>query len=168
MFINTDDVRRLAFFSYIDENLSFDSFIYEAETTFIIPVVSQALYDAIITNPGNYNELVENYLKPCISFYAKYCCYNAFFNENFYGSSGLNDVSNSHPSLVQARLKMLIATFKFAHAYETAMVEFIVSQNYQEYSAPDPPVNPDPYPDPEPDPEPTPTGTHKLLAGFYI
>ena len=184
MLITAEDVRTLSFYSYTDPNIYLDGLINEAETQYLVPVLGQSFYNLITANPNNYTELLEIYIKPCLSFYTKYYYYNSIFNENFYGANNLNDISNTHITLAQARLKLLIATFKFAKAYETALIEFIIAQNYSEYTAPDPPANPDPYPDvvpdpdpepdpdpdpdPDPPPDPTPTVTHKLLAGFYI
>jgi len=172
MFVISEDVKRYAFFSYIPPEFNFDGLINEAELTFLLPALTVPLYQAIIADPGTYTDLIEQYIKPCHYFYTKYRYYNQIFHEGFNGSDGLNDIGNSHTALVAARYKMMVSIFKFAKAYELAMIEFIVQMNYPEYTAPDPPANPDPYieqpPEPPPPEPPPPIVNEKLRCGFYI
>ncbi|MFZ4059084.1 MAG: hypothetical protein ACOYKE_13155 [Ferruginibacter sp.] len=39
---------------------------------YIIPIVTQSIYNKLIETPGDYTTLIETFIKPCIAFYVKY------------------------------------------------------------------------------------------------
>ena len=70
--ITKSEIITLAYITPIDEADLKDEIIASAINKFIIPIITQTLYDKVIATPGNYTILIETYIKPCIAFYVKY------------------------------------------------------------------------------------------------
>ena len=75
MLITIRDVIETAYITNIDEALIKEAFIDTAEKTWIKPVLSETLYTDVTNNPGSYTALIDDYIKPCLSFYVKYLIY---------------------------------------------------------------------------------------------
>jgi len=155
MLITQTEVIDLAFAIAIDNSAIKDSVIKSAELGYIRPILTPVLFDAVSDDPGHYAILVGNYIKPCLAFYVKYLIYNSLFTEKNEGKT-LIDPTYSITNFPEIRQDTVQDALKTAQNYQTAMVDFIISQNYPGYNPPvDPPVPPAP-------------DTGRLKCGFYI
>jgi len=59
-----------------------EAFITMAEDKYLIPVLTQVLYDDIIAYPANYTTLINKYIAPCLSDFARMLLYNQFLADN--------------------------------------------------------------------------------------
>jgi len=155
MLITQNEVIDLAFAIAIDTSAIKDSVIKSAELGYIRPILTPVLFDTVSTDPGHYATLVGTYIKPCLAFYVKYLIYNSLFTEKNEGKT-LIDPTYSITNFPEIRQDTVQDALKTAQNYETAMVDYIVSQHYPGYN---------PLVDP---PVPPPPDTGRLKCGFYI
>ncbi len=79
--VDSREVNSLAFIIPIDESYILPSIITAAEQKFLIPVITQVVYDDIFLNPAIYTQLLSDYIKPYLAFCTKLLLYNQYFSE---------------------------------------------------------------------------------------
>jgi len=75
MLITAEEVITLAYITKLDVNLIKDHIIDAVEHTYIKPVLTELLYNDVVTFPSNYTDLIGKFIKPCLAFYVKYHIY---------------------------------------------------------------------------------------------
>jgi len=75
MLITVSEVITLAYITKLDDNLIKDHIIDAVEHTYIKPVLTEPLYNDVVTSPSNYTDLIGKFIKPCLAFYVKYHIY---------------------------------------------------------------------------------------------
>ena len=80
--ITPDEVNTIAFTVPISSSLILPSIISSAEHKFLIPVVTQAVYDDMFVNGSFYASLLSNFVKPYLAFCAKLLLYNQYITES--------------------------------------------------------------------------------------
>ena len=121
-----------------------DEVIQTAELKYIKPVLTSALYDDVVTSPGNYATLITSYIKPCLAFFVKYAMINQQLLETAQYTPGA-DPSLS-PALVEISTAVLLPkdhrrdtmkeVFSIAVTKQILLQDFVISQEYSLYSAP--------------------------------
>lgn len=76
--ITPAEVNAIAFSPQIDSALILDEIISAAEESFIIPAITQPVYNDLSVNPGMYSTLVQEYIKPYLAFCVKLLLYNQY------------------------------------------------------------------------------------------
>jgi hypothetical protein len=76
MLIDARETIELAYITLIDDTLIKDEIIDTAEKTWIKPVLSEPLYNAVTADPSAFTLLINSYIKPCLAFYVKYLIYS--------------------------------------------------------------------------------------------
>jgi hypothetical protein len=76
MLIDARETIELAYITLIDDTLIKEEIIDTAEKTYIKPVLSEPLYNAVTADPAAFTLLINNYIKPCLAFYVKYLIYS--------------------------------------------------------------------------------------------
>ena len=75
------EVSQIAFVNAIDPALILPEFISSAQTSYVLPVVTQSVVDNIEANPTAYDTLLNTYIKPYLAFAVKYMFYNQLITE---------------------------------------------------------------------------------------
>lgn len=76
MLITVREVIEIAYITLVDDKLIKEDIISTAETTYIEPVLTEPLYNEVISDPGSWSTLINEYIKPCLAFYSKYLIYS--------------------------------------------------------------------------------------------
>ena len=76
MLISITEVIEIAYITLVDDKLIKREIIETAETTYIKPILTKPFFDEVVANQGEYPTLLEDYIKPCLSFYVKYLIYS--------------------------------------------------------------------------------------------
>ena len=76
--ITASEVNSLAFNSQIDSALIRDEIIMIAETKYIIPAVTQAVYNDLLVHPGFYATLIQDCIKPYLAYCVKFLLYSQY------------------------------------------------------------------------------------------
>lgn len=79
--ITASEINTIAFVKTLDPALILPMFISSAETKYIIPLVTQSVYDLIKAAPENYTVLLDDFIKPYLAFCVKYMFYNQLLTE---------------------------------------------------------------------------------------
>jgi len=142
--ISSTEVISLAYVTELDPTMIKDEVIQTAELKYVKPVLTSALYDDIVTNPGNYSTLITSYIKPCLAFFVKYAMINQQLLETAQYTPGA-DPSLS-PALVEISTAVLLPrdhrrdtmqeVLSIARSKQTLLQEYVIAQNYALYTAP--------------------------------
>ena len=76
--ITASEVNSLAFNNQIDSALIKDEIIMIAEIKYIIPAVTQAVYNDLSVHPGIYAMLITDYIKPYLAYCVKILLYSQY------------------------------------------------------------------------------------------
>ena len=79
--ITPTEVNLLAFITPIDPVSILIEFILTAEAKYIVPALTQPVYDDLSVNPGLYTTLIDEYIKPYLAFCVKLMLYNQYLAE---------------------------------------------------------------------------------------
>ena len=80
--ITPSAVNSMAYMVPLSEELILDEVILAAEAKYIVPIITQTLYDDLHddTKISFYAELI-NYIRPCLAYYVKLTIYNQVITE---------------------------------------------------------------------------------------
>ena len=115
------------------------STILNAQLTYIKPALTVPLYEAVTSNLEAYSTLVNTYIIPTLSFYVKYLVFNSLFIEKAATGTPLIDNAYSTTSLPDVRQQAIQDILRLAQNHEKAMISYIISQAYPQYTPPPPP-----------------------------
>jgi len=79
--ITPTEVNTLAFITPVDPVSILEEFILTAESKYIVPAITQSVYDDLSLNPGIYTTLIEVFIKPYLAFCVKLLLYNQYLSE---------------------------------------------------------------------------------------
>lgn len=79
--ITAAEVNTLAFITPVDPLSILDEFIVTAEAKYIVPAITQPIYDDLSVYPGIYTSLIDEYIKPYLAFCVKLLLYNQYLTE---------------------------------------------------------------------------------------
>ena len=79
--ITPTEVNTLAFITPVDPVSILEEFIVTAESKYIVPAITQPVYDDLSVNPGIYTTLIDEYIKPYLAFCVKLLLYNQYLAE---------------------------------------------------------------------------------------
>lgn len=80
--ISPAEVNALAFITPINSALILPEIIAAAETRYLVPVITQLVYEDIFVNPAFYESLLKVYIKPYLAFCVKLLCYTQYLTES--------------------------------------------------------------------------------------
>ena len=142
--ITSSEVISLAYVTELDPTMIKSEVIQTAELKYVKPVMTSALYDDVVTNPGDYSTLITSYIKPCLAFFVKYAMINQQLLETAQYTPGA-DPSLS-PALVEISTAVLLPrdhrrdtmqeVLSIARSKQTLLQEYVITQNYPLYTAP--------------------------------
>lgn len=75
------EVNTLAFITPVEPALILEEFIVTAEAKYIVPAITQLIYDDLSVNPAIYTTLIDQYIKPYLAFCVKLLLYNQYLTE---------------------------------------------------------------------------------------
>jgi hypothetical protein len=79
--ITPTEVNTLAFITPVDPVSILVEFIVTAEAKYIVPAITQPVYDDLSVNPELYTTLIDEYIKPYLAFCVKLLLYNQYLAE---------------------------------------------------------------------------------------
>ena len=142
--ISSTEVISLAYVTELDPTMIKSEVIQTAELKYVKPVLTSALYDDVVTNPGDYSTLITSYIKPCLAFFVKYAMINQQLLETAQYTPGA-DPSLS-PALVEISTAVLLPrdhrrdtmqeVLSIARSKQTLLQEYVIAQNYALYIPP--------------------------------
>ena len=142
--ITSSEVISLAYVTELDPTMIKSEVIQTSELKYVKPVLTSALYDDVVTNPGDYSTLITSYIKPCLAFFVKYAMINQQLLETAQYTPGA-DPSLS-PALVEISTAVLLPrdhrrdtmqeVLSIALSKQTLLQEYVITQNYPLYTAP--------------------------------
>ena len=142
--ITSSEVISLAYVTELDPTMIKSEVIQTAELKYVKPVLTSALYDDVVKNPGDYSTLITSYIKPCLAFFVKYAMINQQLLETAQYTPGA-DPSLS-PALVEISTAVLLPrdhrrdtmqeVLSIARSKQTLLQEYVIAQNYPLYTAP--------------------------------
>ena len=142
--ISATETIALAYVTELDPTMIKSEVIQTAELKYVKPVLTSALYDDVVTNPGGYSTLITSYIKPCLAFFVKYAMINQQLLETAQYTPGA-DPSLS-PALVEISTAVLLPcdhrrdtmqeVLSIARSKQTLLQEYVITQNYPLYTAP--------------------------------
>ena len=142
--ITSSEVISLAYVTELDPTMIKSEVIQTSELKYVKPVLTSALYDDVVTNPGDYSTLITSYIKPCLAFFVKYAMINQQLLETAQYTPGA-DPSLS-PALVEISTAVLLPrdhrrdtmqeVLSIARSKQTLLQEYVIAQNYALYTAP--------------------------------
>ena len=134
----------LAYVTELDPTMIKSEVIQTAELKYVKAVLTSALYDDVVANPGDYTTLITSYIKPCLAFFVKYAMINQQLLETAQYTPGA-DPSLS-PALVEISTAVLLPrdhrrdtmqeVLSIARSKQTLLQEYVIAQNYPLYTAP--------------------------------
>ena len=80
--ITPSEVNAIAFITPLDPSVILEEFIATAEAKYIVPAITQPIYDDLFLNPALYATLIEIYIKPYLAFCVKLMLYNQLLTES--------------------------------------------------------------------------------------
>lgn len=142
--ISSTEVISLAYVTELDPTMIKSEVIQTAELKYVKPILTSALYNDVVINPGDYSTLITSYIKPCLAFFVKYAMLNQQLLETAQYTPGA-DPSLS-PALVEISTAVLLPrdhrrdtmqeVLSIARSKQTLLQEYVISQNYPLYTAP--------------------------------
>ena len=75
------EINTIAFLTPIDPKLILEEIIISAQSKYIVPVITQPIYDDLSVHPAIYTKLVNDYIKPYLAFCVKLLLYNQYLTE---------------------------------------------------------------------------------------
>ena len=143
MLITIREVIELAYITNIDDNLIKEQIINTAETTYIKPVLTEPLYYEVISDPGSWSTLIDDYIKPCLAFYVKYLIYSQQLFESAEYSNpdplkGPEIISQETAVLITSKIHQNIINdiLFIARQKEKVLIEYIDEQGFELYEKP--------------------------------
>lgn len=129
--ITTTEVIALAFQRPVNKDRIEDALINAIQVRYILPVLGEDFYDAVIAAPGSYTDLVA-YLKPIIAYYVKFHILPDISID--VANTGVNKVpGHNRQSGTTEDLGMVKqSTLDTALMYVSAMTKFL-DDNYADY-----------------------------------
>ena len=142
--ITPTEVITIAYVTELDPTMIKAEVIHTAELKYIKPVLTSALYDDVVANPGVYTTLITTYIKPCLAFFVKYAMLNQQMLETAQYTPGANP--SLSPALVEISTAVLLPrehrrdtmkeVFSIACSKQVLLQEYVIAQNYSLYTAP--------------------------------
>lgn len=80
--IDIESVKSHQFTSPVLEEKITASFITSAELKFLVPILTNQLYNDILENPSLYSNLINKYIAPCLIDYSRLLFYNQYIADN--------------------------------------------------------------------------------------
>ena len=143
MLITAREVIEVAYITLLDDNLIKEDIIDTAEKTYIKPVLTESLYNNIIANPGSYTTLIDEYIKPCLAFFAKYLIYSQQLFETAEYSNpdptkGKELIDQATAALITNEVHQNIINdiLFIARQKEIVLKEYIDAQSFELYQQP--------------------------------
>jgi len=123
--ITPTDVNLLAFITPINPVSILEEFIVTAESKYIVPAITQLVYDDLSVNPGIYTTLIEEYIKPYLAFCVKLLLYNQYLTE-----------TGTFSIPTQQRWDVVQEIIVISKAKKNLLVNHLSPSNYPLYVAP--------------------------------
>lgn len=124
-------VKSEAFTRKVDDIQFKDTDIAAAEFEYILPVLTENLYNTVVANPSTYTTLIDTYIKPCLAYYVKAMLVESFFTE--LSDRGMNHLQgqNTQTASTQARTDYKAEVLKKAQIFERRLKDYINQQYYE-------------------------------------
>ena len=123
--ITPSEVNTLAFITPVDPATILEEIINTAETKYLVPVITQPVYDDLSVHPGMYTTLVNDYIKPYLAFCVKLLLYNQYLTE-----TGTFDIPT------QQRWDVVQEIVVITKAKKTLLISHLSAALYPLYSVP--------------------------------
>ncbi len=123
--ITAKEINAIAFTEPIDLALINDDIIIAAEGKYLISAITKPILDDLSVHPGNYINLVDNYIKPYLAYCVKIVLYSQYINES--SSDAIN---------VQQRENIINEANLISQTKRTLLVNHIISGSYGLYVNP--------------------------------
>ena len=123
--ITPSEVNTLAFITPVDPVTILEEIINTAETKYLVPVITQPVYDDLSVHPGMYTTLVNDYIKPYLAFCVKLLLYNQYLTE-----TGTFDIPT------QQRWDVVQEIVVISKAKKTLLISHLSAALYPLYSVP--------------------------------
>jgi hypothetical protein len=108
--LTATEVNQIAFITPIDSALILDEIIQIAETKYIIPAITNPVYDDLSVHPGIYATLILDYIKPYLAYCVKYLLYSQYYSETLSTSNfdkSREEIVNNTNVILQAKKELL-------------------------------------------------------------
>ena len=108
--ITPSEVNTLAFITPVDPATILEEIINTAETKYLVPVITQPVYDDLSVHPGMYTTLVNDYIKPYLAYCVKYLLYSQYYSETLSTSNfdkSREEIVNNTNVILQAKKDLL-------------------------------------------------------------
>ena len=123
--ITPSEVNTLAFITPVDPATILEEIINTAETKYLVPVITQPVYDDLSVHPGMYTTLVNDYIKPYLAFCVKLLLYNQYLTE-----TGTFDIPT------QQRWDVVQEIVVITKAKKTLLISHLSTSLYPLYTVP--------------------------------
>ena len=125
------EVKTAAYTRKVDDIQFKDSDIALAEFEYILPVLTENLYKAVVASPSTYTTLIDTYIKPCLAYYVKSMLVESFFTEM--SDRGMNHLQGQNTQTVsgQARTDYKAEVLKKAQIFERKLKDYVNQQYYE-------------------------------------
>ncbi len=123
--ITPSEVNTLAFITPVDPATILEEIINTAETKYLVPVITQPVYNDLSVHPGMYTTLVNDYIKPYLAFCVKLLLYNQYLTE-----TGTFDIPT------QQRWDVVQEIVVISKAKKTLLISHLSTTLYPLYSVP--------------------------------
>lgn len=131
--ITNTEVVSIAFDREIQATRIKDAAIVAAQWKYIRPILSDELYEDVLTNPDNYTDLINDYIKTPLAYYTRFMLHNDLNNE--FGNRGVQAINTQVSNSVSenASDKVKFSNIEIANQHASILLNYVQKQDFNKY-----------------------------------